>query len=956
MTFTDLRFASTDMIIEEMNYKGATILRDCYRKAKAIEFGAVELRSKIPRMQIDEWNRKWSFAISRLGRRTAEDKYVQEMLAVAEAHRDEMENAFNAEYLDSHSLLDGYCDEIRGNMDRYLQQSAHFIAPYTSITQSSMMGKSRMIKEIAFKIPTVYICMRPQNDGYPDWSPEVVRKFIIAGTGYKTIQGNYLNELAGSVYIYSFFNELFAKLIEFFEHRHGTWNQKLRDLWYTLGEAPSSNYEHCLTQPAVADQSIYTAEAFWTSVIHRAEVNAFSSDERSFLSKKDELKTRITGLWEKLEPHLRSGEIERGKEVQPLLLIVWDEARILVERGQNGEVAKDGQLTVFRLMRRVIQDIGNAFTEKANRIRMFTLVTDTSSRLINFQPTVDTESDSGRRILDVAEGQAHFDPIYILPTGDYHARRRLSLQLENVDDPSRLIAFGRPAWYSTMQAETSPERSPSERIATVKRLASVKLFRRPVTDDLFKDTTRGVTLKMLACIGPRLQLQTGSYVSAAGELVASHLMVLFKVSADRKQLETLYPSEPILAEVSAEATAKYGWAKPLETLLPAIRHGIVSKGYRGEFITRILLLMAAEDAARLNSSAAEAHRSEKWPYAQQMTVEDFLNSYLRNPPDPPSVSSNVTPTETKRNRKSKKSKMSTKSPAPERTKWKLEDWDSEEETDYFIKGKDGIPRAQKQHTPWTVETIMSAFHGRPDYKHSSKTKTQQRAIDRFLKGRLFFNHFISMQATIAPSTLIKAFNRGAALMTKSNTEGVDFIIPVILPSADKNILSKLGPLFGEWSEEEQSAANSVVSYILIDAKNRINHSRNSAYGDLQKVVPDATNIQLHKPKNYFLSILQSYGSDTDTLRDRDGAMIHPQHQDAENFHDRQIPISALGLTHHTYHCLENRPDTEKLLQGLRRQDLNPLRGLKDKNKIKGLRDWLDVHSDPNRKWEKLSEI
>ena len=96
-----------------------------------------------------------------------------------------------------------------------------------------------------------------------------------------------------------------------------------------------------------------------------------------------------------------------------------------------------------------------------------------------------------------------------------------------------------------------------------------------------------------------------------------------------------------------------------------------------------------------------------------------------------------------------------------------------------------------------------------------------------------------MQAKIAPSTLIKAFNRGAALMTKSNTEGVDFIIPVILPCADKNILSKLGPLFGEWSEEEQSAANSVVSYILIDAKNRINHSRNSAYGDLQKVVPDA---------------------------------------------------------------------------------------------------------------------
>ncbi len=41
----------------------------------------------------------------------------------------------------------------------------HYV-PYSTIFQSSGYGKSRLIKEVAKKIPTVYLCLRDTSTGY----------------------------------------------------------------------------------------------------------------------------------------------------------------------------------------------------------------------------------------------------------------------------------------------------------------------------------------------------------------------------------------------------------------------------------------------------------------------------------------------------------------------------------------------------------------------------------------------------------------------------------------------------------------------------------------------------------------------------------------------------------------------------------------------------------------------
>lgn len=87
--------------------------------------------------------------------------------------------------------------------------------------------------------------------------------------------------------------------------------------------------------------------------------------------------------------------------------------------------------------------------------------------------------------------------------------------------------------------------------------------------------------------------------SEASQLVASHLAVLTQTDKDRYFLRTIYPSEPLLAESSAELTHKYGWDLPLGALCEYVRSGVVEAGYRGELLTKIICLMAMDDA--LNS-------------------------------------------------------------------------------------------------------------------------------------------------------------------------------------------------------------------------------------------------------------------------------------------------------------------------------------------------------------------
>ena len=140
----------------------------------------------------------------------------------------------------------------------------------------------------------------------------------------------------------------------------------------------------------------------------------------------------------------------------PLLLMMWDEAKTLIlsrldpieDFSENNYDDKGDRITRFHLQRRAHSEIGQLNTPEGIRVRMFALLTDTSSHIVNFQPFSARESNSFRHIA-ISCGTARFEPIYLIPTMNYAACAFLDLSLDDVDQSQRLIMFGRTAWSAT---------------------------------------------------------------------------------------------------------------------------------------------------------------------------------------------------------------------------------------------------------------------------------------------------------------------------------------------------------------------------------------------------------------------------------------------------------------------------------------------------------------------------
>ena len=248
---------------------------------------------------------KWRNSISDLQGTTAEERYVRDLETLIQIHHDEFKEAFDAQYLDPHEAVGSYIDEIRNAMDDYLASPKKFIAPYTSILASSMLGKSRLIKQISFEIPTVYICVRNVNDGYPNWSPECVRSYVLGNETYQPSPKElHTNELRAEIHMYAFYYALFRHLIRFFSNRDGNTNQQLQDLWYTLAEEAKPGYQHCLKREAREIESLWKPTPFWEQVISEAKEGRAESHYSE--SQKDAFKRLIANAWDQLSPYLEA--------------------------------------------------------------------------------------------------------------------------------------------------------------------------------------------------------------------------------------------------------------------------------------------------------------------------------------------------------------------------------------------------------------------------------------------------------------------------------------------------------------------------------------------------------------------------------------------------------------------------------------------------------------------------
>jgi hypothetical protein len=470
-----------------------------------------------------------------------------------------------------------------------------------------MMGKSRLVKEMASSIPTVYLCLRESKersqqvdgerfvDGYPDRSSDNVIKYLFyepKGGGEKELERHYVCFFLGVLESWAFWIQSVMSESPLTVQKAGDINKRL---WYMLAEPSKlSRAGDDANQQPSQDGNRDSSTRFWKTAIKNAHWHYKNSQDM------DDLKVLLLKNWKNLTPILKHLNM-LGEEPVPLLLFVFDEARPLVKMGLGEKPLKnEGEVSRFRILRRAIRQVGIS----KEPIGIFTVFTDTTSKISNFQAPL-----LSRKTSPAQQGNDLFAPIVVLPTFDYHANYRLQVTDDpmEVARPERLFCFGRAAWFSMLESGT-----PYKKLVA---LAGAKLTRRDADSlrklfqsDPLDDETR---LVMLALMGTRLALQTGSLP----EMVSSHMMVLMRVSDDHEQLEAFYPSEPILANASSNITAVHGWTRPCQAMVSLFRHGMVEKGFRGEYVTKAICCIAFEDACReMKERQNETGRGRKEAY------------------------------------------------------------------------------------------------------------------------------------------------------------------------------------------------------------------------------------------------------------------------------------------------------------------------------------------------------
>jgi hypothetical protein len=88
-----------------------------------------------------------------------------------------LSEGFDKAYIDPHGYVDKIAKRLIKDMTTYTL-APDYVAPYTSLVTSSMMGKSRLMKELASRVPIVYMCVRGENvSGFPKATPGILQWF-----------------------------------------------------------------------------------------------------------------------------------------------------------------------------------------------------------------------------------------------------------------------------------------------------------------------------------------------------------------------------------------------------------------------------------------------------------------------------------------------------------------------------------------------------------------------------------------------------------------------------------------------------------------------------------------------------------------------------------------------------------------------------------------------------------
>ncbi|KAA1113479.1 hypothetical protein PGT21_032329 [Puccinia graminis f. sp. tritici] len=457
-------------------------------------------------------------------------------------------------------------------------------APYTSIISPTMSGKTRLLKELAKHVCVVYICLRKEGStGQPPRS-DLARHFIPEKGQLNMIQHYSHLLIAILKTVYDFFKRpdistksLEDQLSEWFDYSFQIkstskveFNTKVENELNNLKMASSS--ESKLTYDDIQIGDLPTRQKLATAVSDVDEI--MKSQGRGNLK----------------------------------VLLAIDEASNLIDH-----VNKQLNIPYFRVFRRALSTIPSL-------MGFFSVFTDTTSRVANFNPALDRDSSTRFH----GRGVDLFAPIYKISTLDVFVPKDKPSSWNDLLSPERLFSYGCP--FYGLYFKGANKKNPKGAVQTTAMIAQAKL--------LFKtqSASPGVlsSPQCFAILGSIIQTRVSLHAPINSELVASHAAHCMFIDSKREMIVSDYPPQFVYASAANRVLASDDkrWIECIDALASAVRKGLVALGDAGEMATRLILIRAMQKTEPI------PHKNlDSIPNGYSVRLKDFLQTLSGKNPD-----------------------------------------------------------------------------------------------------------------------------------------------------------------------------------------------------------------------------------------------------------------------------------------------------------------------------------
>jgi hypothetical protein len=479
-----------------------------------------------------------------------------------------------------------------------------YYSAYTTVVNSSMVGKSRMICQLPeLGVFLFLVCLRKEDDPTsPPRTPKVAYAFL---------KMDWMTEFEAQLFVFQYMIACISALNEWLENlpvdiKKPPTKIELAKMWF--------NYQKTGLPQETRERTSFMdyAESFWSKILEKIQptplpkgvdppknlLNALKRDASSKLE--NNLTELVRILRTKYEIALSPQEVS--------VVYAFDEARRLINK------TKGGAKTSFDIVRRSFCIVQKNYVCPGQ----FGIIIDNIvDSVVDFVPPEIPWDDSRQCLLP---GSKSFEPYFAIDSMDAFAEdlNQPDLQLDLKSLELGYTKYGRAAFYAMTYVENGDEK---ERLRLTCDLIP-ELAKKILADK--NHVERISTEQAVAILGILVPVSIAPSHDLSSQLVSNHMRFCCGISEDRKLIYTVQLPEPALARAALKLAIKYGWDTVIDKFSDIIGSGVNDEENGAQLCMQICCIAAFAKCQNLYKYDVD----EKWARITSVDMTTFMKASI----------------------------------------------------------------------------------------------------------------------------------------------------------------------------------------------------------------------------------------------------------------------------------------------------------------------------------------